>query len=179
MNYFRDSGAFIIKDGRALYNKKGTSYLDKAINGLAIEDCYNEDIPDPICKIIEKKTQIKESSSNLEKCSCITINKKKFTRQYVGKKISNKKKRGHRIYKNFDIDNVCSQTGLIGCGECEEHYDLYDYDLYDYYSYYSEDDYYDNIRDYYDYSDYYDDDIIFGFNTDVFDISVGNGYNDY
>jgi hypothetical protein len=196
MNSFKDSDIFLFKDGMAIYNKKGDSFLDKARNGLSIEQCYNEeDSEAKEIKFVNKIISEKETNRvSLERSCCVRNNEKKYTKKYNEKKICNKKKRGYRVYKNLDVDNTCEHTGLIGCMECDEHY-IYEYkEYYEYggwdswdiirmrrnlnpyndddWSEYSDYDYYEDVRSYYEEYPFY------GSDTDVFDISA-DGYNDF
>ena len=110
---FNDAHRLRIEKGNVVYNSKNNSYLEKALDGVPIELCYNNDY-DTITTIIKKNTVTEKNSSSLEKCSYVYKNiiKEKYLINKT-RKIKNTKRKS-RHYKNFDIDNECEICGIIG-----------------------------------------------------------------
>lgn len=114
MNSFIDASRFCIENGNAVYNSKNNSYLEKALDGVPVELCYNNDKQDTI--ILRKENIIIEKKpNNLERCSSVykKIIKEKYLKKKIRKAKNTKRKHGH--YKNYDIDNQCETCGIIGC----------------------------------------------------------------
>ncbi len=115
MNSFVDASRFRIENGNAVYNSINDSYLEKALDGVPIELCYNDNEQENTKTLIQKTPVILEKKSiNLERCSSVykKIIKEKYLKKKTKKAKNTKRKHGH--YKNFDIDNQCEICGIIG-----------------------------------------------------------------
>jgi hypothetical protein len=152
MNYFTDGSLFRYntieqeigdtkyKEQNIVYNMKGNTYLDKALDGVPIECCINNlESNNYHQKLDIPKLEDVNSSGSLEKINISYKNNEKNNYKKYKKcknnKINNKK------YKNYDIDNICEFCGMLGCIHLELEDDTTD-DDYTYDDYYSDNEYY-------------------------------------
>jgi hypothetical protein len=165
MNYFTDGSLFRYntneqaigdtkyKELNIVYNMKGNTYLDKALDGIPIECCINNLKSDNYHQRIDiQKTESVNSSGSLEKINISYKNNEK--NNYKKYKKCKNNKINYKKYKNYDIDNICEFCGILGCFHLQledisyyTDYDDYIYDDYYFDDYYFDDEYYldDNI----------------------------------
>jgi hypothetical protein len=162
--YFTDGSLFRYKEQHIVYNKKGITYLDKALDDIPIECCIYDEFSSSATLMAKEKNELVSrndlisSKQNLERItvSYKSINKKNFSLRESDNKCVNNKQ-NYKFYKNYDLDNICDFCGDFYNELCclenfyevgHENEDYYDEDYYDE-DYYDED-YYNNYWNYYD-----------------------------